>query len=265
MARVILVTFLDRCNLPIGILLRYRGNRLHILFHNAEILIEHKDAFAKLLVGITIDGLRSNLENNLKNEVTLCELQVLGLLGGPFKCYVTLFFGKLDPHPPPRNANNIEHYTFVTLFPEKLPPRHPHRLYVTLEWPLGKHLTGPWKTKFYNEVTLCELQVLGVLGKHLTGPWKTKFYNEVTLCELQVLGVLGKHLTGSWKTKFYNEVTLCELQVLGLLGKHLTGPWKTKFYNEVTLCELQVLGLLGKQLTGPWKTKFYNEVTLCEL
>ena len=89
-------------------------------------------------------------------------------------------------------------------------------------------LDGP---KFYNEVTLCELQVLGLLGKHLTGPWKTKFYNEVTLCELQVLGLLGKHLTGPWKTKFYNEVTLCELQVLGLLGKHLTGPWKTKFYT----------------------------------
>ena len=56
---------------------------------------------------------------------------------GPFKCYVTLFFGKLDPHPPPRNVNNIEHYTFVTLFPENMtPPPHPHRCYVTLEWPL---------------------------------------------------------------------------------------------------------------------------------
>ena len=38
---------------------------------------------------------------------------------GPFKCYVTLFSGKLDPHPPPRNANNIEHYTVVTFFPRK--------------------------------------------------------------------------------------------------------------------------------------------------
>ena len=44
---------------------------------------------------------------------------------GPFKCYVALFFWKLDPHPPPRNANNIEHYTFVTLFSRKsdTPPR----------------------------------------------------------------------------------------------------------------------------------------------
>ena len=38
---------------------------------------------------------------------------------GPFKCYVTLFFWKLDPHPPPRNPNNIERYTFVTLLSRK--------------------------------------------------------------------------------------------------------------------------------------------------
>ena len=88
------VTFLDRCNLPRGILPRYRGNRLHILFHNAGVLIEHQDTFAKLLkVGTTLGGLRSSLEKDFRNEDTLCELQVLGLL--------------------------------------------------------GKHLTGPWMTKFY--------------------------------------------------------------------------------------------------------------------
>ena len=38
---------------------------------------------------------------------------------GSFKCHVTLFFWKLDLHPPPRNANNIEPYTFVTFFPRK--------------------------------------------------------------------------------------------------------------------------------------------------
>ena len=88
------VTFLDRCNLPRGILPRHRGNRLHILFHNAGVLIEHQDTFAKLLkVGTTLGGLRSSLEKDFRNEDTLCELQVLGLL--------------------------------------------------------GKHLTGPWMTKFY--------------------------------------------------------------------------------------------------------------------
>ena len=30
---------------------------------------------------------------------------------GPFKCYLTLFSWKLDPHPPPRNGNNVEPYT----------------------------------------------------------------------------------------------------------------------------------------------------------
>ena len=36
----------------------------------------------------------------------------IGHFKGPFKCYLTLFSWKLDPDPPPRNANNIEHYTF---------------------------------------------------------------------------------------------------------------------------------------------------------
>ena len=48
-------------------------------------------------------------------------------------------FLQIGPHPPPRNINNIEHYTFVTLFSGKsdtptMP--HPHLRYVTLEWPL---------------------------------------------------------------------------------------------------------------------------------
>ena len=71
---------------------------------------------------------------------------------GPFKCYVMLFSWKLDPHPPPRNANNVEPYTFVTLFSRKFDTPHPHLRYVTLEWPQrcsatllfmmgGKHVT----------------------------------------------------------------------------------------------------------------------------
>ena len=47
---------------------------------------------------------------------------------GPFKCYVTLFSWKLDPHPPPRNANNIEPYTFVTLLTRKINPPSPPAL-----------------------------------------------------------------------------------------------------------------------------------------
>ena len=66
---------------------------------------------------------------------------------GPFKCHVTQFFWNLDPHPPPRNAKNIEHYTFVTLFSRKSDPPHPHLRYVTLEWPLYNYFTC---TSIYN-------------------------------------------------------------------------------------------------------------------
>ena len=54
---------------------------------------------------------------------------------GPFKCYLMLFIWKFNTYPPPRNANNVEPYTFVTFFYENLiPPLH----YVTLEWPQSK-------------------------------------------------------------------------------------------------------------------------------
>ena len=39
---------------------------------------------------------------------------------GPFKCYIMLVSRKFDPHPPPRNANNIEQCTFIMLFPRKM-------------------------------------------------------------------------------------------------------------------------------------------------
>ena len=49
-----------------------------------------------------------------------------------------LFSWKLDPHPPPRNANNIEHYTFVTLFSGKSdtppPPSALRNTWIAPEW-----------------------------------------------------------------------------------------------------------------------------------
>ena len=88
------VAYLDRKKLPRGILPRYRGNRLHILFHNAAVLIEHHEAFSELLKdGTTLGGLRSSLQKDFSNKITIVELQVLGII--------------------------------------------------------GKHLTGPWMTKFY--------------------------------------------------------------------------------------------------------------------
>ena len=75
-------------------------------------------------------------EQGLSSLIALVRTAVMRLNKGPFKCYVTLFSRKLDPHPPPRNANNVEYYTFVTLFFGKLDtPPHPHLRYITLEWP----------------------------------------------------------------------------------------------------------------------------------
>ena len=79
---------------------------------------------------------------------------------GPFKCYVTLFFWKLDPHPPPRNANNIEPCTFVTLFPEKIDTPHPHLRYVTVEWPpcsLGLNCLAALVVKLHASFVICPL------------------------------------------------------------------------------------------------------------
>ena len=67
----------------------------------------------------------------------LCSVTV-GLLMHPHwlrghSSSVTLFFWKIDTHPSLVNANNIEQFTFVTLFSRKFETTlH----YVTLEWPL---------------------------------------------------------------------------------------------------------------------------------
>ena len=49
---------------------------------------------------------------------------------GAIQVLLNLFFWKLDPHPPPRNANNIEPYTFVTLSPGKTDTPHLHKLII---------------------------------------------------------------------------------------------------------------------------------------
>ena len=51
------------------------------------------------------------------------------------------FSRKFDTHPPPRNANNVEPYTFVTVFFWKFDapdPPPPQLHYVMLEWPKDK-------------------------------------------------------------------------------------------------------------------------------
>ena len=68
-----------------------------------------------------------------------------------------LFSWKWDPHPPPRNANNIEHYTFVAFFSRKSDPT-PIWVTETLEWP---HSCLFIYLYFYdNFVIICIMHVL---------------------------------------------------------------------------------------------------------
>ncbi len=61
----------------------------------------------------------------------------------PSKFYLTLFSWKFDTHPHPRNANNVEAYTFVALFPPgNLTPTQPPLRHVTLE------VEGPYNSKY---------------------------------------------------------------------------------------------------------------------
>ena len=88
---------------------------------------------------------------------------------GPFKCYVTLFFWKLDPHPPPRNANNIEHYTFVTLFSRKSDTPSPHLHYITLEWPHFPACRRFLKCKRWHQRALCLIWKSPLSDENLSG------------------------------------------------------------------------------------------------
>ena len=86
---------------------------------------------------------------------------------GPFKCYATLLFWKVETHPLPRNANNLELYTFATLFSWNVaPPFHPTALCNTWMTPnipqlvvFKKSISHAW-THFYRP-THCTTHRLG--------------------------------------------------------------------------------------------------------
>ena len=61
-----------------------------------------------------------------------CVIIFWGIVLGAIQVLRNAFFWKLDPHPPPRTANNIEPYTFATLFSRKSETLR----YILLEWPL---------------------------------------------------------------------------------------------------------------------------------
>ena len=79
------ITFLENENLPRGILPRYRGNRLHVLFHICGIFIQHHNTFKKFLEkGTACGGLRTSILADFRDTTGHTEMQVLGLLGKVF-------------------------------------------------------------------------------------------------------------------------------------------------------------------------------------
>ena len=69
-------------NVPRCILPRYRGNRLHVLFHISGVLIERYEFFVQLFTsGTPCGGLWSAILKDLTSEYAKMDLQVLGLLG----------------------------------------------------------------------------------------------------------------------------------------------------------------------------------------
>ena len=60
---------------------------------------------------------------NTKYQIIQNQSSLIGAIEG----LSNAFSWEFDPHPPPRNANNVEPYTFVMLFSGKAdtPPRQP--------------------------------------------------------------------------------------------------------------------------------------------
>lgn len=75
--------FLEEANLGKGLIQRYRGNRLHILFHLALVYHQHYDKFIEYLQNKCLNNtqLRHCLLEDFNNPFFHSELQALGLVG----------------------------------------------------------------------------------------------------------------------------------------------------------------------------------------
>ncbi|XP_070181627.1 uncharacterized protein [Littorina saxatilis] len=75
--------FLEDHSLPKGLLPRYRGNRLHILFHTCGVLVQHYDLIRDFLATgvVSCGGLRDSLFHDFTSETGILELCALGLFG----------------------------------------------------------------------------------------------------------------------------------------------------------------------------------------
>lgn len=76
-------TFLRDHKLPRGILPRYRGNRLHILFHICGKLLEFYNTFLLFFQTGTVacGGLQQCIRQDFSNPIAALEMKVLGLIG----------------------------------------------------------------------------------------------------------------------------------------------------------------------------------------
>ena len=77
------ISFLLDNNLPKGLLPRYRGNRLHSLFHLCGQLISHYHLFLTFLSSSTLScgGLCDSLLHDMSDQTAVQELCVLALIG----------------------------------------------------------------------------------------------------------------------------------------------------------------------------------------
>ena len=78
--------FLDSYNLPRDFVPRYRGNRLHILFHICGKYVEQYDAVLTYMNSGTVacDGLIAAIAHDSAMATAKCEMHVLGLVGKLF-------------------------------------------------------------------------------------------------------------------------------------------------------------------------------------
>jgi hypothetical protein len=105
------VNFLDDEGLPRGLIPRYRGNRLHILFHICGKYVEHYDRFVHFLQTATAScgGLQTSILADFASDVARDEMSVLGLIGkllsGP---WMTKFYTA-----PEKQVSHVEGITIV--------------------------------------------------------------------------------------------------------------------------------------------------------
>ena len=76
-------TFLDDNALPRGLIPRYRGNRLHVLFHICGIFTEHHDLLVHFIRhgAVSCGGLQAAILSDFGTATAMGEMRVLGLIG----------------------------------------------------------------------------------------------------------------------------------------------------------------------------------------